>query len=146
MSSSLGGILNVQDIIREITKETSLNISSTCIPSTIIAIHPILANDVPRTKDVCFPTKFRLDVGPASQPIAGSMPVNCLRRWLNTNPSLGLLYTLIKHVAFTQCCFKVDSQSSTLARDWNSIEWLYRGFGLLRYRGDVFHPGTRNTR
>ena len=34
-------------------------------------------------------TKFQLNVGPASQPIAGSMPVNRLRRWPNTNPSHG---------------------------------------------------------
>ena len=36
-SSSWARILNVQDIIKEKTKETSSNISSTCIPSTIIA-------------------------------------------------------------------------------------------------------------
>ena len=44
--------------------------------------------------DVGLPTKFRFNVGPASQPITGSTPVNRLRRWPNTNPSLGLLYTL----------------------------------------------------
>ena len=76
------------------------------------------------------PTKFRFSVGPASQPIAGSMPVNRLRRWPNTNPSPGLLYTLRKHVAFTQCCFNVDPHSSTLARHWNSIGWFYRVFWL----------------
>ena len=54
-------------------------------------IHLILAYDVPRTEDVGLPTKFRFNVGPASQPIAGSMPVNCLRCWPNTNPSLRLL-------------------------------------------------------
>ena len=83
--------------------------------------------------------QFRFNVRPASQPIAGSMPVNCLRRWPNTNPTLGLLYTLRQHiskyVALTQCCFNVDPQSSTLAQV------------LLRhcYAGDAFHPGTRNT-
>ena len=51
--------------------------------------------------------------------------VNCLRRWPNNNPSRGLLYTLRKHVAFTQCCFNVDQPSSTLSRHWNSIGWLY---------------------
>ena len=42
---------------------------------------------LPRTEDVGLhvPTKFRFNVGPALQPIAGSMPVNRLRRWLNTN-------------------------------------------------------------
>ena len=68
------------------------------------------------TEDVGLPTKSRFNVGPESQPIAGSMPVNRLRRWLSTNPSLGLLYTLRKDVAFTQCCFNVDPQSLTLVR------------------------------
>ena len=36
-SSLWARILNVQDIINERTKETSSNISSTCIPSTTIA-------------------------------------------------------------------------------------------------------------
>ena len=75
-----------------------------CISSTTITgaanIHSILAYDVPCTEDVGLPTKFRLKcVGLASQPIVGSMPDNRLRRWPNTNPSLGLLYTLRKHVA-----------------------------------------------
>ena len=84
-------------------------------PSPVLAnIHPTLAYDVPRTEDVGLPTEFRFNVGPASQPIARSMPVNRLRRWPNANPSLGLLYTLCKHVSFTLRCFNVDSQSSTL--------------------------------
>ena len=49
--------------------------------------------DVPRTHDVGLPTQFRCNVGPASQPIAGLIPVYCLRRWPNNNPTLGLLYT-----------------------------------------------------
>ena len=57
-------------------------------------IHSILAYDVPRTEDVGLPTKFRFNVGPALQPIAGSMPVNRLRHWPNTNITMGLLYTL----------------------------------------------------
>ena len=72
---------------------------------------------VPRTDDVGLPTNFLFNVGPAPQPIAGSMPVNRLRRWPNANPLLGLLYTYRKHVAFAQCCFNDDPQSSTLARD-----------------------------
>ena len=55
--------------------------------------------DVPRTEDVGLPTQFRFNVGPASQPIAGSIPVYRLRRWLNTNPTLGLLYTLSQHIS-----------------------------------------------
>ena len=66
-------------------------------------IHSILAYHVPRTEDVGLPTKFRFNVEPALQPIAGSMPVNRLLRWPNTNLSPGLLYTLRKHLAFNQC-------------------------------------------
>ena len=48
-------------------------------PSPVLAnIHSILAYDVPRTKDVGLPTKFRFNVGPASQPIAASKPVSRL--------------------------------------------------------------------
>ena len=43
--------------------------------------------------DVGLPTQFRFNVGPAPQPIVGSMPTNHLRRWPNTTPTLGHLYT-----------------------------------------------------
>ena len=109
-------ISKISDIIREITNEVNIYFQR-----VLANIHSILAYDVPRTEDVGPPTKFRFNVGPASQPIACSRPVNRLRRWLNTNPSLGLLDTLRKHVAFTQCCFNVDPQSSTLARHKNSL-------------------------
>ena len=86
-------------------------------PSSVLAnIHSILAYDVRCAEDVGLPTKFRFNVGPALQPIAGSMPVNRLRRWPDTILSPGLLYTLRKHLSFTQCCFNVDSQSSMLPR------------------------------
>ena len=50
-------------------------------PSPVLAnIHSILAYDVPHTEDVSLPTKLWLNVGPAMQPVAGSMPVNRLRR------------------------------------------------------------------
>ena len=56
-------------------------------PSPVLAsIHLILANDVPRTKDVGLPTKFRFNVGPPSQTITGPMTYNRLRRWANTKP------------------------------------------------------------
>ena len=49
-------------------------------PSPVLAnIHSILACDVPDTEDVGRLTKFRFNVGPALQAIAGSMPVNRLR-------------------------------------------------------------------
>ena len=102
-------ILNVQDIIKERTKETNSNIVYSFHHHRLVLanIHSILAYDVPGTEDVGLPTKFRFIVGPALQPIAGSMPVNRLRRWPNTNLSPGLLYTLRKHVAFNQYCFNV---------------------------------------
>ena len=64
-------------------------------PSPVLAnIHSILAYNVPDTENVGLPTKHRLNVGPALQPIAGSMPINLLRRWPSTNLLPGLLYIL----------------------------------------------------
>ena len=40
-------------------------------------------HDVPRTHNVGLPTQYRFNVGPASQPFAGSMPVNRIPRWPN---------------------------------------------------------------
>ena len=100
------------------------------LPTSYYKTRPIVLCSDTRT-DVGLPTKFRFNGGPASQPIAGSMPVKRLRRWPNTNPSLGLLYTLRKHVVYPQCCFNVDPQSLTLAQNWNSIGRLYRVFWLL---------------
>ena len=80
--------------------------SSACIISPVLAnIYSIPAYDVPATEDVGLPIKFRFNVGPALQPIAGLM-----------NLPQGLLHTLRKHVSFNQCCFNVDPQSSMLAR------------------------------
>ena len=48
------------------------------------------------THDVGLSTQFRFNVGPVSQPIAGSMPTNkklLSRRWPNITAKLGLLYT-----------------------------------------------------
>ena len=79
------------------------------LPSPVFAnIHSILTYDVPDTEGVGLPTKSRFNVGPALQPIAVLMSVNRLRR---THLSLGLLYTLRKHVSFNQYCFNVDPQS-----------------------------------
>ena len=46
------------------------------------------------TMYLILPTKFRFNIGPALQPIAGSMPANRLRRWPITDLSQGLLYTV----------------------------------------------------
>ena len=45
--------------------------------------------DVPGTHNVGLPIQYRLNVGPASQPIAGSMPVSSIRRWPNVETELG---------------------------------------------------------
>ena len=44
---------------------------------------------MPGTNNVGLPTQYRLNVGPASQPIAGSMPVNSIRRWPTIETELG---------------------------------------------------------
>ena len=110
-SSSLESlkILNVQDIIRkELRRQVQIYPRRVFLPppSPMLAnIYSILAYDVPRTEAVGLPIKFRFNAGPALHPIADLMLVNRLRRWPNTNLSPGLLYTLRKHVAFSQCCF-----------------------------------------
>ena len=54
---------------------------------------------------------FKFNVGPALQPIVGLIPVNHLRRWPNTNPSLGMSSTLARIetalgdcIVFSDCC------------------------------------------
>ena len=42
-----------------------------------------------RTHNVGLPTQYRFNVGPASQLIAGTMPVNRIRRWPNIETELG---------------------------------------------------------
>ena len=75
-------ILNVQDIIIERTKETSISYAYSC-KSVYASIR------VPGTHNEGLPTQYRINVGPASQPIAGSMLVNCIRRWPNIKTELG---------------------------------------------------------
>ena len=111
---------------------------STCIPSTTIrgAGQHSFNTCVNRAVTCLYLSTMYLvhrdglNVRPSSQPIAGSMQVNRLCRWPNTNPTVGLLYTLRqyinKHMVFTQCCLNVDPQSLTLAQHWNSIGWLSR--------------------
>ena len=102
----------------------------------LIAGSTVLAYDVPRIEDVGLPTKFRFKVGPASQPIAGSMPVNRLRGCPNANSSLGLLYTYRKHVAFAQCPRVVVSTAAFHARVQGSVP----GLGGLKETKKCFFP------
>ena len=73
-------ISKISDIIKDQRDKLKYNyLQHAFLPpaSPVLAnIYSILANDVPRTDDVGLPTKFRFNVGLASQPIAGSMPVN----------------------------------------------------------------------
>ena len=96
------------------------------------------------TIPIGLPTKFRFNVGPASQLIDGSMQINRLRRWPNTDLSLSLLYTLRKDVEFIQTFFNVVPQSSTLAR----IETALRDCTVFSEycMGVTFHSDARNTR
>ena len=79
----------MQDIIIKRIKES--NISSTCrpIPFTTITDKCTRLCDVPGTHNVGLPTKYWFNVGPASQPIAGSMPVNRIRRSPNIKTEMG---------------------------------------------------------
>ena len=58
------------------------------IPSTTIAGQCARLYDVPGTHNVGLPTQYRLNVEPASQLIAGSMPVKRIRRWPNIETEL----------------------------------------------------------
>ena len=90
-TASWARILNVQDIIEERTKETSWNISSTCIPSTTItgAGQHLFNTCLRCTLYRGFrplPTKFRYQFGPTSQPIADSIVYDAgptlIRHWV----------------------------------------------------------------
>ena len=63
----------------------------------IVFICAACVSTVVRTQDVglrqVVPTQFRFNVGPASQPMAGSMLTNRLRHWPHTTPTVCLLYT-----------------------------------------------------
>ena len=89
----------------------------------------MLAYEVPRTKDVGLPTEFRLNLESESQPIAGSMPVNRLRRWPNTNPSLDLLILC----ANTWHSLNAVSMLTHSLRRWPGIETA------VDYAGDAIH-------
>ena len=101
-------------------------------------IHLLFAYDVPRTEDVCLPTSFWFNIGPASQPTAGSMPVNRLRRWLNTSPRLGLLYTCANTWHSTKA---VSMLTHSLCR-WPGIETALGIIPcfLLHYAGTLYIP------
>ena len=69
------------------------------------------------------PIQFQFNVGLVSQPITGSIPVNHLRHWPNTNPTLSLLYTLRKHIS-KHICHSPNAVSmlTNSLRRWPNIE------------------------
>ena len=84
-----------------------------------------------RIQDVGLSTLFRFNVRPVSQPIAGSMPVNRLRCWPNTNSTLSVVY-----FAFSMLSYSF--------RRWPYIEIALRNCpvyaGVLRKAGYAFLP------
>ena len=79
--------------------------------------HLILTYDVPVTEDVGLLTKFRFNVGPALQPIAGSMPGNRLRHWPSTNLSRVCSILVIQPILF-QCWLTVFDAGLSLKQHW----------------------------
>ena len=59
--------------------------------------------DVPHTHDIGLPPRFWFNVGPALHPIAVLMPVNRLRCWLNTTPTLVKRIMLLGSTAVLLC-------------------------------------------
>ena len=115
-SPSWARILNVQDINTKIRIQVKIYFQRVFLPppSPVLPnIHSIIAAclyDVARTDDVGLPTKFRLNVVPASQPIAGSMPVNCLQ-----------CPTLIQHWV---SCILCASTSANMCHSPNAVLML----------------------
>ena len=78
---------------------------------------------LPCTDDVGLPTLFRFNVGTASQPIAGSMPTNRLRRWHQHYSNTGSVVYLGARVPANTC--HSPNTVSILAeriRRWPAIE------------------------
>ena len=95
----------------------------TCIPFTTIAgvvQHSFnVCLRLTSYRDVGLPTKLRLNVGPALQPIAGSMPVNRLRRWPSTNLSPGLLLAQTRGI---QCWPTFFDAGPSLKQHWVIVQ------------------------
>ena len=133
-------------LIKERTKETSSNIYSTFFLSTTIA------GAGQHSFNICLQCTSYRGCRPTHQipvqcwAIAGSMPVNRIRRWPNTKLSPGLLYTLRKHVALNQCCFNIDPQSSTLDVIETSLGDCTVFSDCCILLVTLEYPGARNTR
>ena len=99
--------------------------------------------DVPGTHNVGLPTQYRFNVGPASQPIAVSMPANHTRRWLNIEQNRVVIPCLLwlpyectdaldpvrpllgKHDILAQMWSNVGPRSATLGQHYsNQNPWV----------------------
>ena len=95
--SSCAGIQNVQDIIIEITNTRQVYIQRVglflppplLIKSVYASIRCTWYKYTKKQTGIGLPTQYRFNVGPASQPIAGSMLVNHFQRWPNNETELG---------------------------------------------------------
>ena len=88
-------------------------------------INSVLSYDVPGTEYVSLPTKFRFNVGPALQRIAGSMPVNRLRRWPKTNISPKIqVQVYLRRVFLSQPSPMLTNIHSILAYDVPGTDYV----------------------
>ena len=119
--------INVKLVKEEIWKEArrQVNISSTFIPSTTIASAGQLPFNSLASESRCC-VSLRCTSYTRCRPTR-PIPVQCWvsvsgHCWFNAGQSSTML---AQHMAFTQCCFNVDPQSSTLTQQWSSIGWLF---------------------
>ena len=122
-------------------------------PSPVLAnIHSILAYEVPHTEDVGLPTKFWVNAGPASQPLAGSINAG-------QSSSYAAGPTLIHDwVCCILCANKWDSPDAAsmlthTLRRWPDIETALGDCTVfsdrcmpVTMRVTLFHPVAKNTR
>ena len=140
-------ILNVQDIIKERTKETSSNISSTCIPSTTIA----------STGQHSFNTCLRCTSYRACRP-THQIPVQCRASvvdhyWLNAGQSPT---TLAQHHLCCILCANTWHSTNAVSmlthslRRWSVIETALSDCNVFPdcciMLVTLQHLGARNTR
>ena len=140
-SSSWARVLNVQDIllrkeprrqVKYIFNVYSFHHHRRCWPTYLPVNHAAAClYYVPHTHDVGLPTQLQFNVGPASQPIAGSIRTNRLRRCPNTTSTLfqpypidypfKLLITNINALYFSSTLFK---NATTWPSDIKRYIWL----------------------
>ena len=125
-----------QDTIMERTKETSLNISLTCIPSTTIAgvgqhsFHRMYA----------YPPNSDLMLGQHCSPLL----VRCRSIVYDAGPTL--IYHRVCYILCKNTWYSNNAVSMLTHRHWKSIGWLYRVSDGCFMLVTLQHPGARNNR